>query len=92
MMRSLGLSLISVALTSIVVANAYYQKKQFYPSVVYITKSNPSMAVSNPLSFVLTLTMVLTFAGNIHPSFYHCVPHGKIDAKSVLWTVAYCRI
>lgn len=46
-MRSLGISAISLALTGIVVGNAYYQKKQFYPSVVYITKSNPSMAVSS---------------------------------------------
>lgn len=45
-MRGTALSLFSVALTTVVVANAYYQKKQFYPSVVYITKSNPSMAVS----------------------------------------------
>lgn len=45
-MRALGLSVISILLTSAVVGNAYYQKKQFYPSVVYITKSNPSMAVS----------------------------------------------
>lgn len=45
-MRSLGISAISIALTAAVVGNAYYQKKQFYPSVVYITKSNPSMTVS----------------------------------------------
>lgn len=45
-MRALGISAISLALTAVVVGNAYYQKKQFYPSVVYITKSNPSMAVS----------------------------------------------
>lgn len=45
-MRALGISAISLVLTAVVVGNAYYQKKQFYPSVVYITKSNPSMAVS----------------------------------------------
>nr|CAD7457198.1 unnamed protein product [Timema tahoe] len=44
-MRSVGITLSSMALTSVVLGNAYYQKKQFYPSVVYITKSNPSMAV-----------------------------------------------
>lgn len=36
----------SVVLTTAVIGNAFYHKKQFYPSVVYITKSNPSMAVS----------------------------------------------
>ena len=45
-MRSFVISTISFAMTAGVIANAYYQKKQFYPSVVYITKSNPSMAVS----------------------------------------------
>ncbi len=32
--------------TAVVIGNAFYQKKQFYPTVVYITKSKPSMAVS----------------------------------------------
>ncbi|KAF5299561.1 hypothetical protein FQR65_LT09366 [Abscondita terminalis] len=54
-MRALAISLFSVALTSIVVANACYQKKQFYPSVVYITKSNPSMAVIYIQAFILVL-------------------------------------
>lgn len=46
-MRAAGITFISLALTTAVIGNAYYQKKQFYPSVVYITKSNPSMAVGN---------------------------------------------
>lgn len=44
-MRLLFVTLGSVVLTSIVIGNAYHQKEQFYPSVVYLTKSNPSMAV-----------------------------------------------
>lgn len=51
-MRSLSISLLSVSLTLVVIANAYYQKKQFYPSVVYITKSNPSMAVIYLQAFI----------------------------------------
>ncbi|CAG9529572.1 unnamed protein product [Cercopithifilaria johnstoni] len=39
------LTIASVILTSLTVGNAFFQKKQFYPSVVYITKSSPSMAV-----------------------------------------------
>ena len=35
----------SLALTMTVLGNAWSQRQQFYPSVVYITKSNPSMAV-----------------------------------------------
>ncbi|XP_055532925.1 E3 ubiquitin-protein ligase HRD1 [Wyeomyia smithii] len=56
-MRALGISVMSVALTCLVVGNAYYQKKQFYPSVVYITKSNPSMAVIYIQSLVLVLML-----------------------------------
>ena len=28
-----------------ILGNAYVKHQQFYPSVVYITKSNPSMAI-----------------------------------------------
>lgn len=56
-MRSLGLSALSLLLTAAVIGNAYYQKKQFYPSVVYITKSNPSMAVIYIQFFVIVLML-----------------------------------
>ena len=46
-MRTILLTSISFGLTAMVIGNAYFQKKQFYPSVVYLTKSNPSMAVRN---------------------------------------------
>lgn len=45
----LTLSTISLALTTAVVVNAWYQKQQFYPAVVYVTKSNASMAVIDKL-------------------------------------------
>lgn len=54
-MKAFGITVISLALTTAVIGNAYYQKKQFYPSVVYITKSNPSMAVSYFLQHCLYL-------------------------------------
>ncbi|KAG8177349.1 hypothetical protein JTE90_020989 [Oedothorax gibbosus] len=56
-MRAALLSLGSVLLTVGVVGNAYYQKKQFYPSVVYITKSNPSMGVIYIQALVLVFLM-----------------------------------
>ncbi|XP_033226912.1 E3 ubiquitin-protein ligase synoviolin A-like [Belonocnema kinseyi] len=56
-MRAAGIMLISIALTSAVIGNAYYQKKQFYPSVVYITKSNPSMAVIYVQGLILVFMM-----------------------------------
>ncbi|XP_064622155.1 E3 ubiquitin-protein ligase synoviolin B-like [Lineus longissimus] len=56
-MRALGvlITMGSFALTGLVVGNAYFQKKQFYPSVVYITKSNPSMAVLYIQAFVFVI-------------------------------------
>ncbi|XP_017122745.1 E3 ubiquitin-protein ligase HRD1 [Drosophila elegans] len=47
------LSSVCMALTSAVIGNAYYQKQQFYPAVVYITKSNASMAVIYVQFFVI---------------------------------------
>ncbi|XP_017057257.1 E3 ubiquitin-protein ligase HRD1 [Drosophila ficusphila] len=51
------LSSVCMALTSAVIGNAYYQKQQFYPAVVYITKSNSSMAVI----YIQFLVIVLMF-------------------------------
>ncbi|XP_061165270.1 E3 ubiquitin-protein ligase synoviolin-like [Saccostrea echinata] len=48
---------LSFVLSGFVIGNAYYQKKQFYPSVVYITKSNPSMAMLYIQAFVFIILM-----------------------------------
>lgn len=47
MFRTAVMMAASMALTGAVVAHAYYLKHQFYPTVVYLTKSSPSMAVSS---------------------------------------------
>ena len=44
--RNILIGVASCFLTGIVLANAFYQRKQFYPAIVYLTKSNASMAVS----------------------------------------------
>lgn len=54
-MRTLLATVTSIGLTATVIGNAYYQKKQFYPSVVYIIKSNPSLAVMYFQAFVFVL-------------------------------------
>lgn len=56
-MKALLATVISLTLTTVVIGNAYYQKKQFYPSIVYLTNSNPSMAVSTQ-STLLYLTLL----------------------------------
>lgn len=59
MVRAALVTVTSLALTGAVVAHAYLLKHQFYPTVVYLTKSSPSMAVrlemkSNVPCFVLS--------------------------------------
>lgn len=56
-MREVVLTAASLALTGAVVANAYYQKHQFYPTVIYLTKSSPSMAVLYIQAFVLVILL-----------------------------------
>lgn len=48
---------ISFLLTFAVIVNAFANKKQFYPSVVYLTKSNSSMAVIYLQAFVFALLL-----------------------------------
>ena len=49
MFRTAVMMAASLALTGAVVAHAYYLKQQVYTTVVYLTKSSPSMAVSSRL-------------------------------------------
>ena len=43
--RVLALTLLTSTLTALVVSNAYFKKKQFYPTVVYLLNSNRSLGV-----------------------------------------------
>ncbi|KAG1681993.1 E3 ubiquitin-protein ligase synoviolin A [Nymphon striatum] len=54
-MRTTILTCFSVAMTISVVSYAFLQKRQFYPTVVYLTKSNPSMAVIYLQAFILVI-------------------------------------
>uniref|UniRef100_A0A8C5KE58 E3 ubiquitin-protein ligase synoviolin n=1 Tax=Jaculus jaculus TaxID=51337 RepID=A0A8C5KE58_JACJA len=57
MFRTAVMMVASLALTGAVVAHAYYLKHQFYPTVVYLTKSSPSMAVLYIQAFVLVFLL-----------------------------------
>lgn len=71
-MRGVILTLGSFALTGAVVANAWIQKKQFFPTVVYLTKSSPCMAVLYVQAFVFVLLlgklMRKIFFGQLRPA------------------------
>ena len=43
----------SLAMTTAVITNAWMQKKQFYPTVVHLTRSNQSMLILYIQAFVL---------------------------------------
>jgi hypothetical protein len=79
-MRSFLIGFFSIALSGVVITNAFYQKKQFYPSVLYITKSNPSMAVS---IFVQEKLPPMTF----HNFLFYV--HKKVDKESEKMSVSY---
>lgn len=57
MVRATLVTGISLALTGAVIAHAYFLKHQFYPTVVYLTKSSPSMAVLYIQAFVLVFLL-----------------------------------
>lgn len=57
MVRAALVTATSLALTGAVVAHAYLLKQQFYPTVVYLTKSSPSMAVLYIQAFVLVFLL-----------------------------------
>ncbi|XP_051944851.1 E3 ubiquitin-protein ligase synoviolin [Xyrauchen texanus] len=57
MVRAALVTATSLALTGAVIAHAYFLKNQFYPTVVYITKSSPSMAVLYIQAFVLVFLL-----------------------------------
>ena len=71
-MRVALITLGSTLATTAVVANAYYQKKQFYPSVVYLTKSNPCLAVSSSYAFFNFLIIFINFPRRF-PRFKSCI-------------------
>ncbi|CAF1130510.1 unnamed protein product [Adineta steineri] len=51
------LILVSFFMTFAVITNAFYTKKQFYPSVVYLTKSSTSLAVLYVQAFVFVVLL-----------------------------------
>ncbi|XP_049573438.1 E3 ubiquitin-protein ligase synoviolin [Syngnathus scovelli] len=57
MVRATLVTVTSLVLTGAVVAHAYLLKHQFYPTVVYLTKSSPSMAVLYIQAFVLVFLL-----------------------------------
>ncbi|XP_022671236.1 E3 ubiquitin-protein ligase synoviolin B-like isoform X2 [Varroa destructor] len=62
----------SLCVSTAVVGNAYLQKRQFYPSVVFLTKSNPCMAViyvqAAVIVWLMAKAMGKLFFGQLRPA------------------------
>ena len=89
-MRSEVLAAASVGLTALVLANAWVQRQQFYPSVVYITKSNPSMAV-----IYLQVGLFRVNGHRLTPTLAvsgACDLNRQVDEEAVLRPVEGCRV
>jgi len=73
-MKFLFASAISFIATFCVVTNAWYQQQQFYPTVVYLTKSSPSIAILYIQAAVLAYTcgkiMISMFFGTLRQQEY----------------------
>ena len=91
----------SLVLSTSVVGNAYFNKKQFYPSVVHITKSNPSMMVglffqlyslhvSCIMKSVVSKTLVHFVPGYVYSSPSHGHSSRETYEKSFLWSAESC--
>ena len=88
-MRAAVLTAASVMLTATVLANAWSQRQQFYPSVVYITKSNPSMAVIYIQVTFCIMVMVIISLLLVSGDGY---THGQVDEENILWTTPSSRV
>lgn len=52
-MKMIVITLLSTTLSALVISNAYMEKKQFYPTVVYLLTSNRSLGVIYLQAFVM---------------------------------------
>lgn len=100
-MKSLLITTASLCLTSAVIFNvsihsldilkliycgqAYWQKKQFYPSVVYLTRSNASLAILYIQAFVSIWLSEITFYQLFVAGLGY--PGRKSSKKNLFWNL-----
>ena len=88
MMLVTMISAATLTLTITVLGNAWSQRQMFYPSVVNITKSNPSMSVIY-LQVDLFIIHCNIRSFTVFGIFNH---DGKFDEESVFWPVEAGRV
>ncbi len=73
-MRMLAVTALSTFLSFLVISNAYAEKRQFYPTVVYLLSSNRSLGVIYLQSFVMVWFLC---------KFLKCLFFGTLRAAEV---------
>jgi len=75
MLRTVAAVLASMTLTTAVVTNAWMQKKQFYPTVVHLTRSSQSMLILYVQAFVL----IFLFAKVLGKVFFGALRQAEME-------------
>ena len=77
--RVLLLTVVTSMLTALVVSNAYYKKKQFYPTVVYLLNSNRSLGVLYLQGFLA----VWIFCDLLKRLFFGTLRAAEVEVKAL---------
>lgn len=78
-MRILGVTILSTVLSALVISNAYVEKKQFYPTVVYLLSSNRSLGVLYLQLFV----MVWFFCKFLKVIFFGTLRAAEVEVREM---------
>ena len=78
-MRMLAVTLLSTFLSALVISNAYMEKKQFYPTVVYLLSSNRSLGVIYLQAFV----MVWFFCKFLKAIFFGTLRAAEVEVNTL---------
>ena len=84
--RMLLVSVVCMVLTWGVIYNAFRQKGEFYPSVVYLTKSRPSMAVNRPIHDTTRFNIHCN-TGPVRSGVCFCMAGSTANEEIVFWHV-----
>lgn len=75
----LVITLLSTSLSALVISNAYMEKKQFYPTMVYLLTSNRSLGVIYLQAFVM-VWFICKFMKNM---FFGTLRAAEVEVRAV---------
>lgn len=83
-MRMLIVTLLTSILSAMVISNAYMEKKQFYPTMVYLLTSNRSLGVIYLQAFV----MVWFLCKVLKNLFFGTLRAAEVEVRAILFDLA----